>query len=150
MILHTTIHSFRKEMQHFWSCFLLEKSVYQWIFCYKTYVRVSDPGASGKMDRLKLRFFSKRVYSILKDINLPQPSTVNMRHKPRFICWAVTLEITVKWVLICFRLSFVFQHCNNGDGEAVYQPIHLAVYCGTKPRESCQRSCLWCQRSRQV
>ncbi len=29
---------------------------------YRPYVRVSDPGAPGKMDRLMLRFFWKRVY----------------------------------------------------------------------------------------
>ena len=43
-------------------------SVCQWIYVYKSwhisrpYVRVSDPRAPGIMDRLKLRFFWKRVY----------------------------------------------------------------------------------------
>ena len=29
---------------------------------YRPYIRVSDPGAAGKMDRLNLRFFCRRVY----------------------------------------------------------------------------------------
>ncbi len=31
--------------------------------CQKPHVEVSDLGPPGKMDRLKLRFFSKRVYA---------------------------------------------------------------------------------------
>ncbi len=68
-LLHIrNIHSFPKETQYFWRCLSFgEESVCQWNWSYLTKSsrhcdRVSDPGAPGKMDRLKLRFFWWTVY----------------------------------------------------------------------------------------
>ena len=58
----------------FEDAFLLEKSVYQWIWGFTTksstpYVAVSDPGAPGNMDKLKLNYTSRpsaRKYTVDK------------------------------------------------------------------------------------
>ena len=57
------IHSFPKETQHLWSCLSLgEECMPVNLELYiKTLCQGPDPGAPGKMDRLMLRFFWKRV-----------------------------------------------------------------------------------------
>ena len=64
------LHSFPKETQHFLKCLSfgeecmpvkLELYTILALLIKTLYVRVSDPGAPGKMDRLMLRFFWKRV-----------------------------------------------------------------------------------------
>ncbi len=70
--LKAFLHSFSKETQIFVPRHNEDVEGGYWItlrpsicpsICLESrpYVRVSDPGASGKMDRLKLRFFWERV-----------------------------------------------------------------------------------------
>ena len=71
-----TIHSFPKETQHFWSCLsfgeeCIQVNLHGVIHSYKNHQDpmsgwFPDPGAPGKMDRLMLFFFRKRLYQKFK------------------------------------------------------------------------------------
>ncbi len=68
-ILHR-IHTFQKETQHFWRRVYASEScvIHHFDICSsRVYVRVSDPRAAGKMDRLLLHCFQAWVNQNVKN-----------------------------------------------------------------------------------